>query len=101
MVKEEAGWRLVGKVTRNDMRGKDPITKLHQKLLKIVPRATEVAQFGMSEEALQYFEQQLVDLAKKKGFNAKATKQAVGIAMLQFAPTALEGISGFQVYYKE
>ena len=95
------GWVLVGKVTRNDMRGKDPISKLHQKLLKIVPAATEVAQFGMSEEALEYFEQQLVELAKKQGFNAKATKQAVGMAMLQFAPCTIEGIAGFQVYYKE
>ena len=95
------GWTLVGKVTRNDMRGKDPIGKLHKKLLMIVPEAKEVAQFGMSEEALEYFELQLVLLAKKKNFSTKATKQAVGMAMLQFAPCTIEGVSGFQVYYRE
>lgn len=95
------GWVLVGKITRNDIRGNDPISKLHKKLLEIVPTATEVAQFGMSEEALEYFEQQLVKLAEKQNFTAKATKQAVGMAMLQFAPCTIEGITGFQVYYRE
>lgn len=94
------GWKLVGKITRNDMRGTDPISKLHKKLLKLVPEATEVNQFGLSEEALEYFRQQLVALAKKQKYNKKATDMAVGMAMLQFAPCTIEGISGFQVYFR-
>ena len=93
-------WKLVGKLTRNDMRGKDPINKLHSKLLKLVPQGKSVTHFGMSKEALEYFELQLTILAKREGFNAQGTKMAVSMAMLQHAPVEIEGVTGFQVYYK-
>lgn len=96
-----SGWKLIGKITRNDMRGKDPVHKLHTKLKKLAPKAEEVAQFGMSGEAVAYFRQQLEAIAKKHGYTKKATEAAVGMAMLQYAPTELEGITGFQVYFKE
>jgi hypothetical protein len=59
-------WKLVGKITRNDMRGKDPVSKLHGKLKKLAPQAEEIAQFGMSSEALEYFRQQLKAMAEKQ-----------------------------------
>lgn len=93
-------WKLVGKITRNDMRGKDPVSKLHTKLKKLAPDAEEIAQFGMSSEALEYFRQQLKSMAEKQGFNKKAVEMALGMAMLQYAPAEIEGVSGFQVYYK-
>jgi len=94
-------WKLVGKVTRNDMRGKDPVSKLHGKLKKLAPSAEEIAQFGMSAEALEYFRQQLKAMAEKQGFSKKAVEMALGMAMLQYAPAEVEGVTGFQVYYRE
>lgn len=94
------GWVLVGKVTRNDMRGKDPVNKLHKKLKALAPQGEEISQYGMSEEAVGYFKEQLIAIAKKQGYNKKATDMAVGMAMLQYAPTEIEGITGFQVYFR-
>ena len=94
-------WKLVGKVTRNDMRGKDPVHKLHTKLKKLAPHAEEIAQFGMSAEAIEYFRQQLKALAEKQGFNKKAVEMALGMAMLQYAPAEIEGVTGFQVYVRQ
>lgn len=94
-------WKLVGKITRNDMRGKDPVSKLHRKLKALAPQAEEIAQFGMSSEAIEYFRQQLKAMAEKQGFNKKAVELALGMAMLQYAPAEIEGVSGFQVYFKD
>ena len=94
-------WKLVGKLTRNDMRGKDPVSKLHKKLKALSPKATEIAQFGMSSEAIEYFRQQLKAMAEKQKFSKKAVELALGMAMLQYAPAEVEGIAGFQVYYRE
>lgn len=93
-------WSLVGTVSRNDMRGKDPIHKLHTKLKSLAPDGEDITQYGMSSEALEYFKQQLVSLAKKQGLNKQATDGAVGMAMLQCAPAEIEGVTGFQVYYR-
>lgn len=82
------------------MRGKDPINKLHEKLLELAPKAKSITQFGMSKEALSYFEMQLILLAKKEKLNAHGTKMAVGMAMLQHAPVEIEGVTGFQIYYR-
>lgn len=98
--KKQNEWKLVGKITRNDMRGADPITKLHQKLLKLAPGGKSVSDFGMSKEAMEYFRAQLVALGKKKGFTGNALANAVGMAMLEFSPAQVEGITGFQVYYR-
>ena len=94
------GWVLVGKVTRNHMRGKDPVYKLHKKLKELAPQGEEISQYGMSTEAVKYFEEQLIEIAKKQGYNKKAITMAVGMAMLQYAPTEIEGITGFQVYFR-
>jgi len=94
-------WKLVGKLTRNDMRGKDPVSKLHSKLKKLAPQAEEIAQFGMSSEALEYFRQQLKAMAEKRGFSKQAVEMALGMAMLQYAPAEIEGVTGFQVYVRE
>jgi len=94
------GWVLVGKITRNHMRGKDPVSKLHKKLKELAPRGEEISQYGMSTEAVEYFREQLVGIAKKKGYTAHAIEGAVGMAMLQYAPTEIEGITGFQVYFR-
>lgn len=94
------GWVLVGKITRNDMRGKDPVQKLHSKLKALAPQGEEISQYGMSTEAVEYFRQQLTAIAQKKGFTKKAVQSAVGMAMLQYAPTEIEGTTGFQVYFR-
>jgi hypothetical protein len=54
----------------------------------------------MSTEAVEYFREQLVGIVKKKGWTAHAIEGAVGMAMLQYAPTEIEGITGFQVYFR-
>jgi hypothetical protein len=82
------------------MRGKDPVSKLHKKLKELAPRGEEISQYGMSTEAVEYFREQLVGIAKKKGYTAHAIEGAVGMAMLQYAPTEIEGITGFQVYFR-
>ena len=94
-------WKLVGKITRNAMRGNDPVSKLHNKLKKLAPQAEEIAQFGMSSEAIEYFKQQLKVMAEKQGFSKKAVELALGMAMLQYAPAEIEGVTGFQVYVKQ
>jgi hypothetical protein len=94
-------WKLVGRITRNDMRGKDPVSKLHKKLKALSPKATEIAQFGMSSEAIEYFRQQLKAMAEKQGFNKKAVELALGMAMLQYAPAEIKGVTGFQVYVRQ
>lgn len=100
MSKKKSEWKLVGKVTRNDMRGKDPVAKLHKKLKALAPEGKEISQYGMSTEAVEYFRQQLVIIADKRGYSKKAVQGAVGMAMLQYAPSELEGISGFGVYFR-
>lgn len=94
-------WKLVGKITRNDMRGKDPVSKLHRKLKALAPQAEEIAQFGMSSEAIEYFRQQMKSMAEKQGFSKKAVELALGMAMLQYAPAEVEGVTGFQVYVRQ
>lgn len=101
MARKKHEWRLVGRVTRNDMRGKDPVSKLHKKLKAMAPDAEEIAQFGMSEEAVQYFRKQLEAIAEKHGYTKKAAHGAVAMAMLQYAPCEIEGLTGFNVYYRE
>jgi hypothetical protein len=101
MSKKKQEWKLVGKVTRNDMRGKDPVSKLHKKLKAMAPDGEEIAQYGMSKEAVEYFRKQLEAIAKKQGYNKKHSDSAVAMAMLQYAPCEIEGLTGFQVYYRE
>lgn len=98
--KKETGWVLVGKLTRNDMRGKDPVHKLHTKLKALAPEGEEISQYGMSTEAVEYFRQQLITIANKQKFSKRSMDTAVGMAMLQYAPTEIEGITGFQVYFR-
>lgn len=93
-------WSLVGTVSRNDMRGKDPVHKLHTKLKSLAPGGENISEYGMSAEALEYFKQQLVAIAKKQGFTKNAMDNAVGMALLQYAPAEIEGVTGFQVYYR-
>lgn len=100
MANKKQEWKLVGKVTRNDMRGKDPVAKLHKKLKALAPEGEEISQYGMSTEAVEYFRQQLVSIADKHGYSKKAAQGAVGMAMLQYAPTEIEGVTGFQVYFR-
>jgi hypothetical protein len=101
MSRSNSEWKLVGKITRNDMRGKDPVHKLHTKLKALAPDGEEIAQYGMSSEAVEYFRDQLLAIAKKRGYTKKATDAAVGMAMLQYAPSELENITGFEVYFRD
>ena len=93
-------WTLVGTISRNDMRGKDPVHKFHTKLKSLAPGGEGIEEYGMSAEALEYFKQQLIAIAKKRGFTKNAMDNAVGMAMLQYAPVEIEGVTGFQVYYR-
>jgi hypothetical protein len=97
-------WKLVGVLSKRQMQSiKDPVTKLHQHLMKAKPEAKSISEFGMGKAGLEYFREQVTKAVDKQFdyYGAKKKATAVAMTLLDTEPCDVEGATGFEVYIRE
>ena len=98
-----SGWKFAGNLKRTDIKSaKDPVGKLHKKLLEFAPTAVSISQFGMGQAAIDLFREQVVALVKKEypWISDRKLQSTVGFTLLQAEPCSIEGVEGFEVYVR-
>lgn len=89
-----SGWRRASK-------NRTPADILVMRLKELAPGATNITQFGCSQELNDRLRKELIKWAKKHTlYHGNRLETAVGMTLLDTAPVTIKGIKGNGIYLR-